>query len=142
MRSLPAFAAILLCSGALAADDARTPVELPPMMAAHMLSNMRDHLTALNDIQRALATHDFKRAADVAEARLGTSSLASHGAEHMAPYMPKAMRAIGTAMHAAASRFARTAQEAALDDDLSKPTAALADVTQQCVACHAQFRIR
>lgn len=125
-----------------AAEDRRTKVELPPMMSEHMLSNMRDHLSAITEIQAALAKQDFKRAADVAENRIGASSLASHGAAHMAPYMPKGMQDIGTAMHQAASRFARTAQEAALDDDLTKPLAGLADITKQCVACHASYRVR
>ncbi|MBI5751292.1 MAG: hypothetical protein HZA59_03975 [Hydrogenophilales bacterium] len=40
------------------------------------------------------------------------TSLASHGAAHMAQYMPKAMQDIGTDMHHAASRFTRTATKA------------------------------
>ena len=118
--------------------DTRQLVKLPKMMQEHMFSNMRDHLLSVHEIQAALAKGEFDKAADVAEARLGMSSLASHGAEHMAPYMPKAMQEIGTAMHHAASRFALKAKEG----DATQSLAALAEVTQQCVACHAGYRIR
>lgn len=118
--------------------DTRQLVKLPQMMQEHMLSSMRDHLLSVHEIQVALAKSEFDKAADVAEARLGMSSLASHGAEHMAPYMPKAMQEIGTAMHHAASRFALKAKEG----DATQSLAALAEVTQQCVACHAGYRIR
>lgn len=124
------------------AQDARQKVELPPMMQEHMLDNMRDHLRALTAIQAALAKKDFDGAADLAEQRLGLSSLEAHGAAHMAPYMPQAMQDIGTEMHRAASRFARTAQEAAVKGDMSPVFAGLAGVLRQCVACHTTYRIR
>ena len=80
-------------------------------MAQHMLSNMRDHLVAITEILRGLGNGEFQRASEVAEGRIGLSSLDAHGAAHMAPYMPKAMQDIGTQMHRAASRFALVAQE-------------------------------
>ena len=119
------------------AADTRQLVEMPPPMQEHMLGNMRDHLVALGEIQAALGKGDFDRASDIAEQRIGMSSLQSHGASHMAPYMPKAMQDIGTNMHRAASRFARTAQEG----DGQKALEDLALVTQQCVACHAGYRV-
>ena len=124
------------------AQDTRQKVEMPPMMQEHMLNNMRDHLRALTDIQEALAKKDFDQAAEIAEQRLGLSSLEAHGAAHMAPYMPKPMQDIGTAMHRAASRFARVAQEAPVKGDMSPVFAGLAGVLQQCVACHTTYRIR
>jgi cytochrome c556 len=86
----------------------------------------------------ALAKKDFERAAQAAEQRLGISSLTTHGAEHMAPYMPKPMQAIGTEMHRAATRFALAAQERDLDMALTE----LAAVTSQCVACHSAYRVQ
>ena len=124
------------------AQDTRQKVEMPPMMQEHMLNNMRDHLRALTDIQEALAKKDFDQAAEIAEQRLGLSSLEAHGAAHMAPYMPKPMQDIGTAMHRAASRFARVAQEAPVKGDMSPVFAGMAGVLQQCVACHTTYRIR
>jgi hypothetical protein len=124
------------------ADDARTLVKLPPPMGEHMLANMRDHLSAVNEIQAALGRREYQRASELAESRLGMSSLAAHGAAHMAPFMPASMRDIGTQMHRAASRFALTAQESSVDGDLAKAVAGLASVTTQCVACHSAFRAR
>lgn len=107
-----------------------------------MLRNMRDHLAALMEIQQALGSGAFERAADIAENRLGMSSLAAHGAAHMAPHMPKEMQNIGTEMHRQASQFARLAQEAAVDRNVKQAITKLASLTQQCVACHATYRIQ
>lgn len=130
-------AALLASAGTSAAPDARKKVTLPDPMREHMLANMRDHLVALNQIQAALAAGKLDQAADVAETRIGMSSLGGHGAEHMAPYMPQSMQDIGTAMHHAASRFARSAHEG----DLKKALIDLSGITQQCVACHAGYRV-
>lgn len=137
-----ALAALFFGPAIMAAPDARVVIELPPPMRAHMLANMRDHLTALHEIQAALARDEAGRAAQIAERRIGMSSLESHGAGHMAPYMPKPMQDIGTNMHRAASRFARTAEEAGVRRDLRPALQALSEVTQQCVACHAGYRLK
>ncbi len=144
MRFIVIAAAPVLLAGfsAALAADARQLVQLPALMQEHMLANMRDHLAAMGEIQAALAAGKFDRAADIAENRIGVSSLEAHGGSHMAPYMPQRMQDIGTAMHRSASRFARTAQEAAVTRDLPKSLGALADLTQQCTACHASYRLR
>jgi len=122
--------------------DERELVQMPARMQAHMRANMRDHLLAVHEIQAAMARGDFDVAALVAEQRLGMSSLESHGASHMAGMMPPGMRATGTAMHRAASRFAVTVLETGVDRDLGRAIAELAEVTAQCVACHAAYRIQ
>lgn len=119
----------------------RQSVELPELMREHMLANMRDHLRAIEEIQRELSRGSFDVAASIAETRLGMSSLGSHGAEHMAPFMPEDMRALGTEMHRAASRFATLAQEIEVTDDLPAALEALSDLTARCNACHAGFRV-
>lgn len=123
------------------ADDGRTRVEMPDRMVEHMLGNMRDHLLALSEITRYLANQDYEKAADVAESRLGMSSLDLHGAAHMGKFMPKEMGSIGTNMHKAASRFAIAARDAELEGGLNKAFLALSDVMQQCVACHASYKV-
>jgi cytochrome c556 len=146
MRHTVALAVLTLSLAALlpAADaaDNRELVRMPAPMQEHMLANMRDHLAAMGEIQAALAGGQFDRAADIAENRIGMSSLQAHGASHMAPLMPKGMQEIGTAMHRTASRFARTAQEAQVQGDLPRALNSLAELTQQCVACHASYRLR
>ena len=124
-----------------AAEDERQLVKLPAPMRDHMLGSMRDHLATINEIQAELAKGEYDKAADTAEQRLGMSSLTAHNASHMAPFMPKAMQEIGTEMHHAASRFSRTAQEVAVDGNLAKALESLSQVTQQCVACHAAYRV-
>lgn len=124
-----------------AADDLRQLVELPPMMQQHMLANMRDHLQALTEIQRALAQGRFEQAADLAETRLGMTSLQSHGAQHMGQFMPEGMRTIGTAMHRAASRFAIKVEEAGAGGELPPVLDAMADIMAQCAACHNGYRV-
>jgi cytochrome c556 len=110
-------------------------------MRQHMTANMRDHLLALQEISFALSKGEFDKAAGVAERRLGMSSLDSHGAAHMSRYMPQAMQDIGTQMHRAASRFAVEAQSASAGNDLRSALGALGAVMQQCVACHAAYRV-
>jgi hypothetical protein len=140
----PQIAALILAvahaTSAMAADDARQLVKMPPPMTQHLLSNMRDHLLAITEIQRALGEGRYQVAADVAEQRIGLSSLKLHGAAHMAAFMPKPMQDIGTQMHKAASQFALTAQETGADGNLGRAVVALSKVAEQCVACHAAYR--
>jgi len=121
--------------------DARIAVAFPAELRQHTLSNMRDHLQALAEIQGYLAAHNFDRAADVAELQLGMSSLSLHGAHDVAKYMPKGMQDAGTAMHRSASQFALAAKEASIDHDVPRALGALTKVTQACVGCHAGYRL-
>lgn len=125
----------------IAADgDSRQLVKMPAPMVQHMLGNMRDHLLAITEIQQSIGKGDFQRAADIAERRIGLSSLDSHGASHMAPFMPKPMQDIGTQMHKAASQFALVAQDSSADGNALRAVEALSEVTKQCVACHSAYR--
>jgi len=99
---------------------------------------MRDHLSSLNSILLHLDKGELDQAADVAENRLGMSSLELHGASQMAKFMPDGMQQAGTSMHQAASRFALKAQE-------GEPLPAyrmLSAITSACTACHTTYRIR
>jgi hypothetical protein len=126
---------------ATAQADGRQLVQFPEPMRLQTLANMRGHLLALQEIDVALSKNDFDRAAKVAEGRLGMSSLELHGAAHIAPFMPQGMQEIGTQMHRAASRFAVEAQDASVSNDVRPALAALGRVMQQCVACHAAYRL-
>jgi hypothetical protein len=121
--------------------DARPLVKFPEPLRSHTLANMRDHLLALGEIQDALSRSQFDQAADIAEQRLGMSSLKTHGAHEVAKYMPQAMQNAGTAMHRSASQFATIAKDASVTGDLKPSLAALARINQTCVACHAGFRL-
>ncbi len=125
-----------LLATSASADD-RQFVQFPEMMRGHMMMNMRDHMSALAEAQSLVAAEEWDRASDVIERRVGMSSMESHGASHMAPLMPPAMRALGTEMHREASRLSRTLSEA----DLQKAMAGFAALTKRCIACHAGFRV-
>jgi len=128
----------LISSISIADDDSRQFVKLPEMMQKHMMSNMRDHLVSINKILINLANDQLDQAAEIAESRLGMSSLKSHGASHMAKFMPEGMQQAGTAMHRAASRFALKAQEG----EVLPAYNALSEITSACVACHSGYRTR
>lgn len=133
------FVLLALANSISSADnDERQLVQLPEMMQQHMMSNMRDHLTAVNEILIAMGNGELDKAAEIAEQRLGMSSLESHGASHMARFMPEGMRHAGTSMHRAASRFALKAQEG----ELLPAYIMLSEVTSACVTCHSGYRIR
>jgi cytochrome c556 len=146
-RLFAAVAAILLIgqTGASPAQDARALVRLPEPMQEHMLGNMRDHLVTLNEVIGDVADGKYDAAAELAEQRLGMSSLSLHGAAHMAPFMPQPMQDIGTSMHRAASRLAIVLQNASVSpslDSMRDVSRAIHEVTATCTACHAGYRIR
>lgn len=134
--------------------DSRQVVDFPPPMRQHMLGNMRAHLAALGDILQALSTGDDATAAKIAETRLGLdspgaaacnpnrSANASPMASMMAEHMPEEMRNLGLAMHVSASKFAVEATKAQTSHDPKPALAALSDITQRCVACHAAYRLK
>ncbi len=142
---IAAATAIAVGLGSALAQDRRELVRLPEPMQEHMLGNMRDHLSTLNDIIGDVANAKYDEAAKVAEERLGMSSLAAHVAAHMAPFMPQPMQDIGTSMHHAASRLVIVLQDAAVspgEQSTRDVNRALHDVTAACTACHANYRIR
>ncbi len=118
--------------------DTRQLVEFPTMMQSHLLKNMRDHLVVINQILLFLANDELDKAADIAEDRLGMSSLDSHHASHMAKFMPVGMRNAGTSMHKAASRFSLIAQEG----EALPAYKALTQITTACVACHSGYKVQ
>ena len=138
--------------------DGRELVHFPPEMRTHMLRNMRDHVETLDGILRALASADYAGAAKIATERLGldspsaaackpkpaTASSPMPGSmdEMMALYMPEPMRAIGLSMHTSASEFADVVGRAATTHDAKAAMEALSRVTQNCVACHAGYRLQ
>jgi hypothetical protein len=123
-------------------QDARQLVQFPTPLRIHTLANMRDHLQTLGDIQAALATGAFDKASDLAEQRLGMSSLEMHGAHEVEKYMPKGMQEAGTAMHRSASQFALVVKDASATADLKPVLAAMSRLSQTCVACHAGYRLQ
>lgn len=69
------------------------------------------------------------------------SSLDTHGAAYMAEMMPQTMQELGTIMHKTARQFAVTVGDTAASGDLNPALNDLSKLMQQCVACHAAFRV-
>lgn len=121
--------------------DVRKAVHFPAAAKRATLAEMRAHLQALGEIQMALSKSEYELAARLAENKLGLSSM--HGDMYdSARYMPAGMRELGYAMHQSASQFAMAAQDASVSGDLRPALAALAKVNQNCVACHAAYKLK
>ncbi len=147
MRKL-SFAALLLSfwvvEGA-SAQESRQLVDFPPPMREHLLSNMRDHLATVDQALADISASQFEKAGKLIEARLGMSSLTAHDAAHMAPFMPKPMQEMGTAMHHAASQLVITLQNASVsasEESLRHVFTGLHEVTTACTSCHEAYRVR
>ncbi len=136
------FIMLLALSIPLIAGADRQSAELPNHVSKQLMSNMRDHLEALEEITLLLAESKYVQAADTAEIRLGMSSVEIHYQKFVGKYMPKGMRIIGRKMHKAASDFALSAREAEQDRGLNRAFAALSQVMKQCVACHELYRAK
>jgi len=120
--------------------DVRQLVSMPDQARELMRKDMLDHLSALNEIIGYLAENNLDAAADIAETRMGKSSMGKHRGTGMGPgrYMPPEMRKLGWGMHDAASRFSQTAKQG----DLKGAYSDLQKVTGSCVACHYSYRTR
>lgn len=144
--------------GSMAPPDGRELVFFPPEMRMHQMREMRDHMATLNAIVSDLAAADYEGAANLAADRLGLESPSAAGClpqqpdappppkgsmeEMMDLYMPAQMKAFGLAMHTSASDLAAVARAAAATGDTAAVLHALSLITQQCVACHAAYRLQ
>ncbi len=120
--------------------DPRQFVSMPEQSREFMRQDMLDHLLAFNEIISYLAENNLDAAADVAETRMGRSSMGKHRASGMGPgrFMPLEMRNLGWGMHDAATEFSNIAKQG----DVKKAYSALQKVTSACVACHYSYRTR
>jgi hypothetical protein len=128
-----------------ATGEERKLVKFPEMTQKHMLANMRAHLRAMKEIMNALSTGEAEKAGQIAENRLGISSMDRRGASQITPYMPPAMRSLETKMRRAASRFALAASDYELAPShrtSMKMFGELEEITKNCNGCHNSFRIR
>jgi len=151
-RSRPLFAAIAVVMLALAApasavadDDDRILVTLPPDLHHKMLENMRKHLESLDDILSKLAWGNIDEAGRIAEEELGMSSLDEHESAKIGPLLPPEMSQLGKDMHRAASRLVIAYQNAEFlepEQGMKKFADSLQEVTSYCTACHLTYRLR
>jgi hypothetical protein len=120
--------------------DSRILATLPEQARKLMRDDMLDHLVALNEIITHLSNNNFKDAAEIAENRMGNSSMGKHRGTGMGPgrYMPIEMRNMGWKMHASASEFSRITIQGNLKNSLD----ALQKVMATCTTCHFSYRTK
>ncbi|MBF0333815.1 MAG: hypothetical protein HQL40_09255 [Alphaproteobacteria bacterium] len=138
-------AGLAVLSGGAMAADARVLVPMPDASAQILLGDMRDHLTALDEILGALAEGSADVAATVAETRLGVDSTPRRHAEAIGPHMPPTMREMALALHNSASRLAvaiRESQRLGADEGQRRVFGALRELSGTCSACHHAYRVR
>ena len=121
-------------------DDSRQLVEMPDQARKLMREDMLEHLSALNEIIAYLAANDLDAAAEIAESKMGKSSMGKHRGTGMGPgrFMPPEMRSIGWGMHEAATEFSQLVKKG----DSKNAYVALQKITGSCVACHYAYRTR
>ena len=85
---------LFLFSISLSAAEAETRlfVKFPEHLQQKMMSNMRDHMAALNEILECMAYDELDKAADIAEHRLGLGARHAHDTGSLAKYMTPGMR--------------------------------------------------
>ena len=148
MSSTPV-AALFFCGALLsctalaqppAPSDSRRLVEMPAESLILLRQDMISHLATLHSIIVALGNGDLKVAADTAEQQLGRVSMGRHRATGMGPgrFMPEKMRSLGWNMHDAADNFAMETRKG----NIQGAYAALQNITESCVACHAVYRTK
>ena len=123
-----------------AAEDGRTPIEMPPEVRSAFLEHMRHHMDSLDDVMAQLAVADFRGAAKAAREQLVPGSGAGFGR-----YLPVEFREMGLAMHRAATDFAEVADAVPAQPsaaDWKKTMEALQTISFQCRACHSAFRVQ
>lgn len=148
MSSAPAiviFLSVALMSSTAHAEmpvpaDSRRLVEMPADTLILLRQDMLSHLSALHSIIVALGSGDLEVAANTAEQQLGRASMGKHRATGMGPgrFMPEKMRTLGWNMHNAADGFATETRKG----DVKGAYAALQNITESCLACHAVYRTK
>ncbi|MCA9676313.1 MAG: cytochrome c, partial [Myxococcales bacterium] len=116
------------------AYDTRTPVPMPPMMAAHHKQQMRDHLLAIQEITAALATDDFA-AVEASAGRIAWSEEQAMMCQHMGAGTP-GFGDLGEAFHHTADGIVTAAR----DRDRAGVLTALGATLQTCTGCHETYR--
>ncbi len=122
---------------AVAAEDARTVLELTPAERVMILDEMRQFLDGVQKMTGALGKQDMQATADAAR-NMGRKMV------HEVPpalraKLPEEFRKLGFAVH---GDFDQIAMDAESLKDVSYSLNQLSATLQQCVSCHATYQIR
>jgi cytochrome c556 len=120
------------------AVNKRVVIQASAEEQAHVLTEMNGFLSSLHTINAALAVKDFALVAKAARMHgpnHGEKSAVELSFEAKAP---AEWRVFASPMR---KGFAETAKAAQIDPSVERVVAQLGKVTQNCVACHATFKI-
>ena len=126
-------------------EDSRQLIKLPKDIDKKMMVNMRDHFVALDEMIGAIEAGDYEKAEDIAEFRLGWSSLVRLGDQKVADHWATPMQKMADEMYRSASNFVIVVQNASVEESkesYKKILRALRKVTSACRACHQAYRVR
>jgi len=137
-RATLALLALVPCATIAARTDGdrRVAVSLEAGPRAALLMEMRSHVVNVQRFLDAVANGDRDAAATAARASGITS--ASEADEDVGRHLPAAFMVLGMRLH---EGFDRLADAAARGDDPRALVGGLAAIMQQCVACHAGYRV-
>lgn len=126
----------VVCSATATADDGRDAIELTADERNFVLAEMRAFLESVQEITSAISEKNMEAAAASAS-RVGLASTRTTPKTLMAK-LPPAFRALGMETHMAFDGIAREAEDMG---DSQVVLAQLGSLLQNCVACHAGYRI-
>jgi len=113
--------------------DERTSLHLSPMMKQHQLTNMRDHLAAVQEIIIQIGLGNFSQASNTAHQKLG---LTKEMEAMCSSFGSDTFKELGIRFHKSADDLGVILEKGNTEDSL----AALGKTMSYCVACHAQFK--
>lgn len=117
-------------------QDTRVLVSFTEKTRFYFLETMRQNLSDVSAIQKALAESNFEAAARIAEFNLGLGGIKTHNT--LATHLPEEMANLGMEFHKASSQLALSLKQ----KNMTKILTDLAGVTQVCVMCHSMFRVK
>jgi len=113
--------------------DTRTSLGLSAEMKQHQLSNMREHLDAINSIVALMLENKFEDASKVAHTKLG---LTPEMQKMCSMFGNEKFMTLGMAFHKSGDDLGDALQT----KDVNTSLRALNKTMQYCVTCHAAYR--
>ena len=123
-----------------AAEDDRTAIDLPPDVKVQFLEHMRTHMNSLNEVILLMADGKMREAGSIARQEMAVPAGMGFGR-----YMPPEFRERGFEYHRSAAEFVSITAGIPEPPDSTgwaKVVNALGQITMQCNACHATFRVK
>ena len=118
---------------AMSTPDTRTSLGLSAEMKQHQLSNMREHVEAIQSIVGLMSESKFEDASKIAHAKLG---LTAEMQKMCGMFENENFKKLGFAFHNSGDKLG----DALHTGDVNTSLRALNKTMQYCVECHATYR--